>query len=103
MANALIVSGGSLAGLGTFVVGAPFSMRWQSFVNGYVPVPWTPLPSFFCRPVKYASAVEIICWRDGRCAGGMDLNQRSSGLPAWSIPGMLLGPAPPERKYTDSI
>jgi hypothetical protein len=37
---------------GTLVVGAPFSMRWQSGVNGYVPVFPMPLPSFFCSPVK---------------------------------------------------
>jgi hypothetical protein len=36
----------------TFVVGLPFSMRWQSLVKGQVPVPLIPLPSFFCKPVK---------------------------------------------------
>ena len=52
MAKALIVPGASLAGRGRFVVGAPFSIRWQSSVKGYVPVPLIPFPSFFCRPVK---------------------------------------------------
>jgi hypothetical protein len=52
MAKRFSVPGFSPAGLGTLVVGAPFSMRWQSLVNGYVPVPPMPLPSFFCRPVK---------------------------------------------------
>ena len=55
-ANPLIVYAGSLTGRGTFVVAdpfsIPFSMRWQSFVNGYLPV--TPLPSFFRSPLKYA-------------------------------------------------
>jgi len=34
MANKLMVPGFSLGGRGTLVVGAPFSIRWQSFVNG---------------------------------------------------------------------
>src|SRR5512146_2197856 len=90
--NRLIASRGSLAGRGTFVVGAPFSMRLHSLVKGYVPVPLTPLPSFFCNPEKYPSATAINSCRDIRCAGGVDLNHISSGLYGLSMSAILLGP-----------
>jgi hypothetical protein len=52
--NVLMAPGFAVAGGGTFVVGAPFSMRWQSLVKGYVPVPLIPFPVVLLQPGKVA-------------------------------------------------
>jgi len=46
-----------------------------------IPVPFTPRPSFFWSPEKYASAMEIICWRGSRFSGGIVRYQMLSAIP----------------------